>query len=50
MRKESFPTEDPATLVQAEDIADADLFLATQKHTAQTLDIIVNPGQVIRTI
>jgi NAD(P)-dependent dehydrogenase (short-subunit alcohol dehydrogenase family) len=50
MRKESFPTEDPETLIQAEDIADAALFLATQKHTAQTLEIIVNPGQVIQTI
>ncbi len=50
MRKEGFPTEDPATLIQPEDIADAALFLATQKHTAQTLEMIVNPGQVIRII
>ena len=50
MRKEGFPTEDPQTLIQAEDIADAAVFLATQKHTAHTLEMIVNPGQTIRTI
>jgi len=50
MRKEGFPTEDPATLIQPEDIADAAVFLATQPKTAHTLEMIVNPGQVIRTL
>lgn len=48
MRSEGFPDEDPRTLIQAEDIADATVFLASQKHTAYTLEVVVNPGQVIK--
>jgi hypothetical protein len=43
MRSESFPDEDPKTIVQAEDIADAALFLALQKRTAYTQEMVVNP-------
>ena len=35
MRSEGFPTEDPDSLIQAEDIADAAVFLATQRTTAR---------------
>ena len=48
MRSEGFPDEDPATLIQAEDIADAAVFLAAQKPTAYTLEMVVNNGQAIR--
>lgn len=48
MRSEGFPDEDPATLIQAEDIADAAVFLAVQKPTAYTLEMVVNNGQAIR--
>ena len=48
MRSESFPTEVPESLIQAEDIADAALFAATQKSTAYTQEIVVNLGQAIR--
>ena len=48
MRSEGFPDEDPSTLIQAEDIADAAVFLACQKDTAYTLEMVVNAGQVIR--
>jgi 3-oxoacyl-[acyl-carrier protein] reductase len=48
MRSESFPTEVPESLIQAEDIADAALFAATQKKTAYTQEIVVNLGQEIR--
>ena len=44
MRTEGFPTEDPDSLIQAEDIADAAVFLATQKATAHTLELRVSQG------
>jgi NAD(P)-dependent dehydrogenase (short-subunit alcohol dehydrogenase family) len=44
MRTEGFPTEDPDSLIQAEDIADAAVFLATQKMTAHTLELRVSQG------
>jgi NAD(P)-dependent dehydrogenase (short-subunit alcohol dehydrogenase family) len=44
MRSEGFPTEDPLSLIQAEDIADAAVFLATQKRTAHTLELRVSQG------
>ena len=50
MRSEGFPDEDPRTLIQAEDIADAAVFLAAQEHTAYTMEVVVNPGQVIKKI
>ena len=48
MRSEGFPDEDPETLIQAEDIADAAVFLATQKATAYTLEMVVSNGLPIR--
>jgi len=48
MRSESFPDEVPETLIQAEDIADAALFVAVQKHTAYTQEVVVNLGQAIQ--
>lgn len=44
MRTEGFPTEDPDSLIQAEDIADAAVFLAAQKTTAHTLELRVSQG------
>ncbi len=44
MRSEGFPEEDPDTLIQAEDIADAAVFLATQKRTAHTMELRVSQG------
>lgn len=44
MRSEGFPTEEPDSLIQAEDIADAAVFLATQKATAHTLELRVSQG------
>ena len=48
MRSEGFPDEDPESLIQAEDIADAAVFLASQKPTAYTLEMVVSNGQAIR--
>ena len=48
MRTEGFPTEDPESLIQAEDIADAAVFLATQKSTAHTMEIRVSQGLATR--
>ncbi|MBS02405.1 MAG: hypothetical protein CMQ24_06840 [Gammaproteobacteria bacterium] len=48
MRTEGFPTEDPDSLIQAEDIADAAVFLATQKATAHTMEIRVSQGLATR--
>ena len=48
MRSLGFPDEDPRTLVQAEDIAAAAVFLASQEHTAYTMEVVVNPGQTIK--
>ena len=39
MRTDGFPDEDPDSLIQAEDIADAAVFLATQTSTAHTLEL-----------
>ena len=50
MRSEGFPTEDPDSLIQAEDIADAALFLATQRATAHTLELRVSQGLRTRTL
>jgi len=44
MRSEGFPEEDPDSLIQADDIADAAVFLATQKATAHSLEIRVSQG------
>ena len=44
MRSEGFPDEDPDSLIQAEDIADAAVFLATQPATAHTMEIRVSQG------
>ena len=44
MRSEGFPNEDPDSLIQAEDIADAAVFLATQPATAHTMEIRVSQG------
>ncbi len=44
MRTEGFPTEDPDSLIQAEDIADVAVFLASQKATAHTLELRVSQG------
>ena len=44
MRTEGFPTEDPDSLIQAEDIAEAAVFLAAQKTTAHTLELRVSQG------
>ena len=41
--------EDPDTLIQAEDIADAAVFLATQKRTAHTMELRVSQGLATRT-
>jgi len=49
MRSEGFPEEDPDTLIQAEDIADAAVFLATQKRTAHTMELRVSQGLATRT-
>ena len=49
MRSEGFPTEDPDSLIQAEDIADAAVFLATQPATAHTMEIRVSQGLRTRT-
>lgn len=48
MRSEGFPEEDPESLIQPEDIADAAVFLATQKPTAYTLEMVVSNGLRIR--
>lgn len=48
MRSEGFPDEDPDTLIQAEDIADAAVFLATQKRTAHTMELRVSQGLATR--
>ncbi len=48
MRTEGFPEEDPASLIQAEDIADAAVFLATQKATAHTMELRVSQGLATR--
>ncbi len=48
MRTEGFPDEDPDSLIQAEDIADAAVFLATQKATAHTLELRVTKGLATR--
>ena len=50
MRSEGFPTEDPDSLIQAEDIADAAVFLATQRATAHTLELRVSQGLRTRTL
>ena len=44
MRSEGFPDEDPDSLIQAEDIADAAVFFATQQATAHTMEIRVSQG------
>ena len=49
MRTEGFPDEDPDSLIQAEDIADAAVFLATQPATAHTMEIRVSQGLRTRT-
>ncbi len=49
MRSEGFPNEDPESLIQAEDIADAAVFLATQPATAHTMEIRVSQGLRTRT-
>lgn len=49
MRSEGFPDEDPESLIQAEDIADAAVFFATQPATAHTLEIRVSQGLATRT-
>lgn len=48
MRTEGFPEEDPESLIQAEDIADAAVFLATQRKTAHTLELRVSQGLATR--
>ena len=48
MRSEGFPTEDPDSLIQANDIADAAVFLATQKITAHTMEVRVSQGLATR--
>ncbi len=48
MRSEGFPEEDPESLIQADDIADAAVFLATQKTTAHTFEIRVSQGLATR--
>ena len=48
MRTEGFPNEDPDSLIQADDIADAAVFLATQKGTAHTLEVRVSQGLATR--
>ena len=48
MRSEGFPTEDPDSLIQADDIADAAVFLATQKITAHTMEVRVRQGLATR--
>ena len=48
MRSEGFPTEDPDSLIQADDIADAAVFLATQKITAHTMEVRVSQGLATR--
>ena len=50
MRSEGFPDEDPASIIQAEDIADAAVFLATQPATAHTMEIRVSQGLPTRRI
>ena len=49
MRSEGFPNEDPDSIIQAEDIADAAVFLAMQPATAHTLEIRVSQGLRTRT-
>ena len=49
MRGEGFPNEDPDSLIQAEDIAAAAVFLATQPATAHTMEIRVSQGLRTRT-
>ena len=45
---EGFPEEDPESLIQAEDIADAAVFLATQPKTAHTFELRVSQGMPTR--
>jgi 3-oxoacyl-[acyl-carrier protein] reductase len=48
MRSEGFPQEDPDSLIQAEDIAAAAVFLATQPMTAHTMELRVSQGLATR--
>ena len=50
MRRSGYPDEDHESLIQPEDIADAVLFLVTQRPTAHTMEIWVHNGMQIRTI
>jgi len=45
MRRGGFPHEDPATLSQPEDVADAVIFCLLQSPTAYTREILVMPGR-----
>lgn len=45
MRREGFPNEDPATLAQPEDVANAVLFCVLQSPTAYTREVLVMPGR-----
>ena len=49
MRREGHPEEDPDSLIQAEDIAEAAVFLATQPKTAHTFELRVSQGLATRT-
>ncbi len=49
MRSEGFPDEDPNTIIQAEDIAEAAVFLAGQKKTAHTMELRVSQGLATKT-
>ncbi|MCZ6890625.1 MAG: SDR family NAD(P)-dependent oxidoreductase [Gammaproteobacteria bacterium] len=49
MRTEGFPDEDPDTLIQAEDIAGAAVYLATQPATAHTWELRVSQGLATKT-
>ena len=49
MRTEGFPDEDPDSLIQAEDIAGAAVYLATQPITAHTWELRVSQGLATKT-
>lgn len=50
MRKSGFPDEDPATMIQPEQIANAAVYQATESATAYTMVMHVHNGMPVRNL
>ena len=50
MRKSGFPDEDPATMIQPEQIANAAVYQATESATAYTMVMHVHNGMQVRNL